>query len=96
MSNFSSEDIKKTAHLARLSFTAEEMEKIEKKLTGIIHFAEKISDVDTHNIEPLVHPLEIQQRIRPDCVTEENQRSEFQKIAPMTEAGLYLVPQVIE
>ena len=94
MSNFSPEDIKKTAHLARLSFTADEIEKIEKKLTGIIHFAEKISDVNTDHVAPLVHPLEVQQRVRPDCITETNQT--FQKIAPMTEAGLYLVPQVIE
>ncbi len=96
MSNFSPEDIKKTAHLARLSFTADEIEKIEKKLTGIIHFAEKISDINTDNVAPLVHPLEVQQRVRPDCITETNQRADFQKIAPTTETGLYLVPQVIE
>lgn len=96
MSSFSPEDIKKTAHLARLSFTADELEKIECKLTGIIQFAEQISDVNTDEIAPLVHPLELEQPVRPDCITESNQRDAFQKIAPLTEAGLYLVPQVIE
>ena len=96
MPTFSSEDIKKTAHLARLNFSADEFDKIEKKLTGIIQFAQQISDLNTDDVTPLVHPLEIQQRVRPDQMTETNQRPDFQKIAPLTEAGLYLVPQVIE
>lgn len=96
MSNFSPEDIKKTAHLARLSFSADELGKIGTKLIGIIQFAQQISALNTDHVTPLVHPLEIQQRVRPDNVTETNQRSDFQKIAPLIEAGLYLVPQVIE
>jgi aspartyl-tRNA(Asn)/glutamyl-tRNA(Gln) amidotransferase subunit C len=96
MSNFNSEDLQKTAHLARLSFSANELETIASKLQGIIQFAEQISDVNTDHASPLVHPLELEQPQRPDCVTETNQRETFQKIAPLTEAGLYLVPQVIE
>jgi aspartyl-tRNA(Asn)/glutamyl-tRNA(Gln) amidotransferase subunit C len=44
----------------------------------------------------MAHPLELAQRLRPDTVTETDQRSRFQAHAPSVEAGLYLVPKVIE
>ena len=44
----------------------------------------------------MAHPLAAHQRLRPDAVTEVNQREAFQAIAPKTEAGVYLVPKVIE
>lgn len=44
----------------------------------------------------MAHPLEAVQRLRPDVVTEVDQRDLFQSIAPATENGLYLVPRVIE
>lgn len=47
-------------------------------------------------MEPMAHPLDAVQKLRPDVVTETNQRDAFQAIAPATEDGLYLVPKVIE
>jgi aspartyl-tRNA(Asn)/glutamyl-tRNA(Gln) amidotransferase subunit C len=44
----------------------------------------------------MAHPLDAQQRLRADKVSETNQRDAFQAIAPKTDAGVYLVPQVIE
>lgn len=96
MATFSSDDIKKTAHLARLSFPEDALGPIEKKLSDIMSFAEQISAVNTDAVETLAHPLELHQRARKDKVTEPNQRDTLQAIAPQTEAGLYLVPQVIE
>jgi len=55
--------------------------------------------VDTQGVEPMAHAQELAQRLRPDCVTENDQlalRAAFQAIAPEAEAGLYLVPKVIE
>ncbi len=48
------------------------------------------------DIKPLAHPLEATQRLRPDTVTETNDRENFQQVAPQTENGLYLVPKVLE
>ena len=96
MTKFSAEEIKKTANLARLQFSEQEIPDYEQKLTGVLRFAEKINEVDTTDIAPLAHPLELQQPLRPDQVTETDQRQAFQAIAPNVEAGLYLVPQVIE
>jgi aspartyl-tRNA(Asn)/glutamyl-tRNA(Gln) amidotransferase subunit C len=55
-----------------------------------------LNAVDTTGVEPLAHPLEATQRLRPDVVTETDNRASFQQLAPQTEAGLYLVPKVIE
>ena len=56
----------------------------------------EVSLVDTSDVEPMAHPLQMSQRLREDRVTEENQRELFQSIAPATANGLYLVPKVIE
>jgi len=61
-----------------------------------LRFVEQLNGVDTTGVEPLAHPLEATQRLRPDVVTEGNNREHFQQVAPETESGLYLVPQVIE
>ena len=52
--------------------------------------------VDTDNVQPLAHPLEIDARLRPDVVTDENQREKNQRCAPQVKDGYYLVPKVIE
>jgi aspartyl-tRNA(Asn)/glutamyl-tRNA(Gln) amidotransferase subunit C len=52
--------------------------------------------VNTDGVLPMAHPLDAVQRLRADIVTEPNQRETFQAIAPATQDGLYLVPQVIE
>ncbi|MHB8744401.1 MAG: Asp-tRNA(Asn)/Glu-tRNA(Gln) amidotransferase subunit GatC, partial [Sulfuricaulis sp.] len=51
---------------------------------------------DTQGVTPMAHPMDAAQRLRPDAVTETDQRERFQAIAPQVEAGLYLVPRVIE
>ena len=52
--------------------------------------------VDTQNVVAIANPHDAVQRLRTDEVTEVDQREHFQTIAPKTEDGLYLVPQVIE
>jgi aspartyl-tRNA(Asn)/glutamyl-tRNA(Gln) amidotransferase subunit C len=55
-----------------------------------------MNEVDTSDVQPMAHPMDVAQRLRTDVILEENQRETFQKIAPKTENGLYLVPKVIE
>jgi aspartyl-tRNA(Asn)/glutamyl-tRNA(Gln) amidotransferase subunit C len=52
--------------------------------------------VDTKGVEPMSHAQDLALRLREDAVTEDNRRATFQSVAPETEAGLYLVPKVIE
>lgn len=90
------QDVNKIAHLARLKIDAADVPEYASQLSAILDLVEQMDAVDTSNVDPMAHPLDAVQRLREDVVTEENQREEFQKIAPSTEAGLYLVPKVIE
>ena len=89
-------DVKKIAHLARLNMSDEEIAFYTPQLSNILAFVEQMNQVDTSHIEPLANPLDLSQRLRPDTVTEPDLREAYQAIAPKVEAGLYLVPKVID
>ena len=89
-------DVEKIAHLARLSISDSNISAYADNLSNILQLVEQINSVDTNNIAAMAHPLAETQRLRMDEVTENDQREHFQKIAPATEDGLYLVPKVIE
>ena len=89
-------DVEKSAHLARLGIDAEAVPEYTRNLSDILAFVEQLNAVDTAGVVPLAHPLEATQRLRPDVVSETDDRENFQRVAPQTEAGLYLVPKVIE
>lgn len=94
--SLTTDDVKKIAHLARLNMPENELATVTTQLSHILDFVEQMNQADTTGIEALAHSLDLTQRLRPDVVTENNQRDAFQKIAPKVEAGLYLVPVVIE
>jgi aspartyl-tRNA(Asn)/glutamyl-tRNA(Gln) amidotransferase subunit C len=89
-------EIQKIAHLARLSLSEKDMTLYADQLSNILDFIAHMDQTDTTHIEPLAHPLDISQRLRQDAVTEPNLRDKYQRLAPQVEAGLYLVPKVIE
>jgi aspartyl-tRNA(Asn)/glutamyl-tRNA(Gln) amidotransferase subunit C len=89
-------DVKKIAHLARLTLSEEELALYTSQLSNIMNFVEQMNQADTSHIDPVANPLDLSQRLRKDVVTEHDQRDAFQKIAPEVQAGLYLVPKVIE
>ncbi len=89
-------DIDKIAWLARFSISQEDIPNYLHDVSNILKLVEKMNSVNTDDIEPLAHPLEITARLRDDKVTETDQREHFQKIAPAIDDGHYLVPKVIE
>jgi len=89
-------DVRKVASLARLAMNEAEIETARSQLSGIFALIEEMQAVDTAGIEPMSHAQDVSQRLREDTVTEADQRALFQTIAPQVEAGLYLVPKVIE
>lgn len=89
-------EVEKIAQLARLHVNDSEAEEVANRISDILALIDKMQAVDTENVEPLSHPLDVVQRLRPDKVTETDRRDELQLIAPSSEAGLYLVPKVIE
>jgi len=91
-----SADVRKIAHLARLAISDVEADALVKDLTNILDLVEQMNAADTRGVEPMAHPLAMVQRLRVDEVTEPDRRAAYQAVAPLTEAGLYLVPKVIE
>ena len=91
------EQIASIAALARLELTAAEIPVYQESLSRIIDFVGALDACDTANVTPMAHPLPgLSQRLRPDVVTEEDHREQYQPNAPLTATGLYLVPKVIE
>ena len=89
-------EVEKIAHLARLHISEEDVGEVTKRITDILTLIDQMQSVDTDNVEPLAHPLDVVQRLRADEVTEVDQRDKLQQLAPQTEQGLFLVPKVIE
>jgi aspartyl-tRNA(Asn)/glutamyl-tRNA(Gln) amidotransferase subunit C len=94
--SLSLDDVSRIARLARIEISPAEAERTRDQLNGILAFVEQLQAVNTDGIAPLAHAVDVVQRLRPDTVTESDHRDAFQAIAPETEAGLYLVPKVIE
>lgn len=89
-------DVEKIAHLARLAIDESSIPAYARDLNNILNLVEQMSAVDTETVSPMAHPLDAHQRLRKDVISETDQRELFQSIAPKTDAGVYLVPQVIE
>ena len=94
--SLSLDEVRHIAKLARLELAAGELEATQAKLNGIFSLIEEMQAVDTDGVEPMSHAQELPTRLREDTVIETDQREAFQRIAPQTESGLYLVPKVIE
>ncbi|MBI5612071.1 MAG: Asp-tRNA(Asn)/Glu-tRNA(Gln) amidotransferase subunit GatC [Gammaproteobacteria bacterium] len=90
------EQVGRIARLANIEISPGEAAQTSAALNGILGLIEQLQSVDTAGITPMAHAQEVAQRLREDCVTEQDQRESFQAVAPETEAGLYLVPRVIE
>ena len=91
------QDVEKIARLARLSITETEMPVYVDSLSSIVSFVDELARAQTGDVEPMAHPLEgQQQRLRSDVVTEADHHEKYQANAPKVQAGLYVVPRVIE
>ncbi len=90
------DDIQRIAHLARIRLEDSDAATTQSHLNGLFALVEQMQSVDTTGIAPMAHARDVHQRLRADVITETDHRDAFQAIAPQTEAGLYLVPRVVE
>lgn len=94
------DQVERVAELARIALSAEEAAAVMAQLNRVLALVDELQAADTRGVAPMTHPLEhevgVVQRRRADEVTEPDRREEFQALAPAAEAGLYLVPRVIE
>jgi aspartyl-tRNA(Asn)/glutamyl-tRNA(Gln) amidotransferase subunit C len=89
-------EVKQIAHLARIAISPTRVSAYRDDLTRILELFESLAEIDTTGVEPMAHPLDLEQRLRPDEVTETDERALYQSVAPNVENGLYIVPKVLE
>jgi aspartyl-tRNA(Asn)/glutamyl-tRNA(Gln) amidotransferase subunit C len=90
------DEIARIAHLARLEVGDEAAARTAAEISKILDFVGRMNAVDTTGVVPMAHPMDADQRLREDRITESDRRSDLQAGAPAVEDGLYLVPKVIE
>ena len=94
------DQLQRIALLARIDVAPGEAQAVAGRLNQVLGLIDQLQSVDTQGIEPMSHALDaqlsVQQRLRPDEVTETDRRGDYQKEAPAVDQGLYLVPKVIE
>ena len=94
--SLSHDQVRRIARLARIAIRPEESGAVLESLNRVLGLVDEMRRVDTSGIEPMAHPLNARQRLRPDAVSEADRRDAYQVVAPAVEGGLYLVPKVIE
>lgn len=92
----SKNEVKDTAELARLEFEDNELEKFTEQLGRILNYIEDLNELDTEDIEPTSHVLEISTPLREDKVNQLITEDEALANAPETNDGFFVVPKVIE
>ena len=90
------ETIIKIANLAKLEIKDDKLNDIASSLEKILNLVDEMNDVDTDNVTPMSHPLNLKQELRKDEVKEANQRDLFQKGNENTDNGYYKVPKIID
>ena len=89
-------DVKYIAHLARLSLTAEEEQKIGAQLSSVLGYIEKLKEVDVSGVEPTAHAFPLVNVTRPDEVRPSLSNEEALANAPAHANGLFIVPKIVE
>jgi len=94
--SLSIDDVNRIARLARIRVVEGEAAQYQGRLNDVFTLIAEMQAIDTTDVAPMAHARDVFQRLREDVVTEPDRREAFQSVAPQTEAGLYLVPKVIE
>ena len=94
--SFSSDDVTRLAHLARIDLADDEARDVRAKLDAIFGLIDSLQAVDTTGVAPMAHAQDVTLPLRDDVVTDVDRRAVYQAAAPAVADGLYLVPKVIE
>ena len=91
-----SETLAKLMRLSALELDVDARARLGVDLRRIVALIDEMQSVDTDGVEPLAHPLDAVQPLRPDRADPNVDRATLQQGAPATRDGLYLVPRVVE
>jgi aspartyl-tRNA(Asn)/glutamyl-tRNA(Gln) amidotransferase subunit C len=88
-------DVEHIAKLAKLKFNETELIKMAKELNSILDYINKLNEIDTSNVEPLSHVIDLKNVFREDKVKESYPVEEVLKNAPSKTNEFFKVPKVI-
>jgi aspartyl-tRNA(Asn)/glutamyl-tRNA(Gln) amidotransferase subunit C len=92
----SKSELTKIAALAYLDVSSKQSAQLMQDVIALMQYVEQLGHIDTQEISPLLHPLDLYQPLRADEVTDHDHTVELAKIAPQFTDDLYLVPKVID
>ena len=90
------EEVEKIAKLAKLKFKEDEIEKFTKQMNDILEYMEQLNEINTDDIEPLYHVIEVGNVLRKDDVKQSSPKEEILKNAPVKSNDFILVPKIIQ
>ncbi len=86
----------KIADLAKIEIKQDQINDIVSSLEKILNLVDEMNSINTNNVKPMAHPLNLKQELRKDKVLEINNRDLFQKNNKYTDNGYYKVPKIID
>lgn len=89
------EQVEKVSLLARLRLSDAELETMTAQLGAIVGYIEQLAELDTENVEPMAHAVELHNVLRPDEARPSVERKEMLANAPSSDGECYLVPAVL-
>lgn len=89
------DDVKKTAHLAKLNLQDEELQKLTRDLGNIVQYIEKLNQLDLTHITATSHAVDVSNVFREDAAVHSQVGEEVLKTAPEAEDNLFKVPKII-
>ncbi len=89
-------DVKYVAHLARLSLSPDEEQKLGAQLSSVLGYVEKLKQVDVTGVEPTAHAFPLVNVTRPDELRPSMDHTEALRNAPAQANGLFMVPKIVE
>ncbi len=89
------EEVEHVAHLARLHLTPEEIDEYTRQLGEILDYIGELQELDTSEVEPTSHALQITNAFREDRVEESLSNEKALANGPETEDGSFVVPRII-
>ena len=90
------EEVRRVATLARLELSPTEEESLTQQLDKILQYVEKLNQLDTANVEPLAHVVDIVNAFREDRVVNQPSQDALLANAPRRERDFFKVPKIIE
>lgn len=89
-------DLARVASLSRLKLSPEELAAVSTQLGRILEYVQVLNELDTENVQPMAHAVEMSNVFRDDVVAAPLPRNDALANAPRTDGRFFLVPQIIE